>query len=228
MSSKLLKNKQGQSLGKKGYATRERLLNAAERLIKKHSPVDLTAVAIAKEAKSSSATFYMYFDDVREVLFALSQEAGNEVVTALEALESSLTQMEISEAAKQFVSVFNEVWDRHRHILMYRNLEADRGDSKFEKLRMEEYIREVEVLGRWVRAAASESEKPTKSDAFSLATVLHAAIERLASTDPQAVVKGIGQERLVAAQTRVISQVIADTAAWGKLPLKGNTKIRAK
>jgi AcrR family transcriptional regulator len=225
MNSQLLKNKQGQSLGKKGYATRERLLHAAQRLIKKHSPLDLTAVAIAKEAQSSSATFYMYFDDVREVLFSLSQEAGNDVVTALEGLESSLTKVDVNVAAMQLVNVFNEVWDRHRHILMYRNLEADRGDAKFEKLRLEEYIREVEVLGRWIRASGGQ-EKPTKSDAFSLATVLHAAMERLASTDPQAVVNGIGKERLVAAQTRVISQVIADTGAWGKLPLKGKTKIR--
>ena len=52
MSVEVTSNKQGQSLGRKGLATRQRLMDATEQLLKTLSPVELTAVAIAKEAKT--------------------------------------------------------------------------------------------------------------------------------------------------------------------------------
>ena len=225
MDSSLSTNKQGQSLGRKGHATRERLLAAAERLLKKRSPLDLTAVAIAKEAQSSSATFYMYFDDVKDALFTLSGRAGNEVVAAMEALGDELVRADadLQQAASELVRVFNEVWDRHRHILIFRNLEADRGDKSFEKLRMEEYMRELHVLSKWLRCASGE-QGTSKGDAFALASVLHAGLERIASLDPMIVTNGIGQERMAAAQARVIAQVLADTKTWGLLPLDNAKK----
>lgn len=227
MSNKLPKNKQGQTLGRKGHATRERLLKAAERLLQEQSPLDLTAVAIAKEAESSSATFYMYFTDVKDALFTLSQIASNEVVATLEALGDYPKHLSFEQAATLIFDAFNEVWNRHRHILTYRNLEADRGDDNFEKLRMEEYIREVSVIGKWIRQAGEGDNPPTTGDAFSLATVLHAGMERLAALDPQIITNGMGKERLRAAQTRVIAQVLADTPAWGLLPLASKQKKRS-
>ena len=71
MTNEKPQNKQGQARGKKGQATRARLMNAAERLLAKSSPLDLTAVAIAKAADTSSATFYMYFDDVKDIYLSL-------------------------------------------------------------------------------------------------------------------------------------------------------------
>jgi len=212
-------NKQGQALGRKGYATRERLLKAAERLLKTCSPLDLTAVAIAKEAQSSSATFYMYFDDVKDALFTLSQQAGNEVLDAMEAMSEVPKDLSIEAAVAKLVYAFNDVWNRHRHTLLYRNLEADRGDQNFEELRLEEYVRELQVIAGWIAQLAPDGNKPSKGDSLALATVLHAGLERLASVDPQVVETGIGRERMVAAEIRVLSQVMADTAKWGLLPL---------
>lgn len=221
MENSLSTNKQGQALGKKGQATRERLLAAADRLLQQCSPLDLTAVAIAKEAQSSSATFYMYFDDVKDALFTLSRRAGNEVVAAMEALSADLVRAnaDFQESASELVRVFNDVWNRYRHILIFRNLEADRGDKNFEELRMEEYMRELHVLSSWINCACEGHAGASKGDAFALASVLHAALERIASLDPEIVTNGIGQERMAAAQARIIAQVLSDTPRWGLLPL---------
>lgn len=219
MSEKVSTNKQGQSLGRKGLATRERLLKAAERLLKTRSPLDLTAVAIAKEAQTSCATFYMYFDDVKDAFFSLSEVAGDDVVAKMESFDSDPAEVGYERAATEMVLAFSEVWNKHRHILRYRNLEADRGDSRFEKHRMNAYIREVSVLSKWIQASGSDDDKPSLGDSFALATVLHAALERLASLDPHIVDDGIGMPRFVAAQARIIAQVLADTPKWGRLPI---------
>ena len=216
-------NKQGQSLGRKGHATRERLMRAAERLLKKTSPLDLTAVAIAKEAKTSSATFYMYFDDVKDVFFSLSVAAGDDVVEVMEVLGENLKNAEgvgFEEAATKLVKAFNDVWNKHRHVLRYRNLEADRGDSRFDKLRTSSYMKELKVISNWVKQANVDGEKPSTWDSISLGAVLHAALERLASLDPQIVKNGMGMNRFVAAQARVVAQVLADTPKWGRLPIE--------
>ena len=61
-------NHHGPTLGREGRQTRQKLMGAARKLLDVYSPVDLTAVSIAKEAGTSSASFYMYFEDVRDIL----------------------------------------------------------------------------------------------------------------------------------------------------------------
>ena len=219
MKKEVTSNKHGQALGPKGHATRMRLLSAAERLLETKSPVDLTAVSIAKEAKTSSATFYMYFDDVRDILFALSMVAGAEVAEAMQTHEKSKRDGSAEERAAQLVKTFNKVWNKHRHVLRYRNMESDREDEAFERLRIEAYQRELAIIVNLLRGDDPEEERVTYGDAFALASVLHAAMEKLASLDPEIVRRGIGMKRFIAAQARIIAQAMEDTPKWGRLPI---------
>lgn len=204
-------NKQGQSLGPKGQATRLRLMRAAGELLKTQSPVELTAVSIAKMAKTSSATFYMYFDDIKDILFALSELAGQDMGNALDVLGEAWDLEHLDVHAQRLVEVFNEVWDNHREILRYRNMEADRGDVNFEKLRMDVYIPFVELLAQRMIGLCPGEQKITRGDARALASVLHGAMERMATTDPNVVNRAVGVRRLKAAQVRVVAQVIASS-----------------
>jgi AcrR family transcriptional regulator len=188
-------------------------------LLKTLSPVELTAVAIAKEAQTSSATFYMYFDDVKDLFFSLSVDAGNKVVEALESLTFDPGEEAFEQAAERLVVTFNKVWHEHRPVLRYRNMEADSGDANFDKLRLNTYRREIDVLCKWVKANKKGGVGPTTGDAYALAVVIHAALERLASVDPTIVENGIGINRMIAALARVFAQVMADTPKWGKLSI---------
>lgn len=208
IESSVRKNKQGQSLGRKGLNTRKRLLNAAEALLEKHSPVDLTAVSIAKAANMSSATFYMYFDDIQDILAALSEVAGQEMDRALDVLGESWSIDTLEEHASKLVDAFHEVWKNHRQVLRYRNMEADRGDPVFEEIRMNVYVSFVELLAQRIIALCPEEIKLGRADARSVASVLHGAMERMAATDPEIVERNLGIERSKAAQVRVITDVI--------------------
>src|SRR3546814_13806310 len=61
-------------LGRKGEATRRRLLAAAREILERESPVGLTAIAISPNAVLSAPTFYNYFPDIGSLIHARCAE----------------------------------------------------------------------------------------------------------------------------------------------------------
>lgn len=211
-------NKQGQRLGRKGAETRMRLMKAAERLLHTHSPVQLTAVAIAKAAGTSTATFYMYFDDVREILIALAASTVQDMQNVLAVLEEDWEPNAVEEHAARLAEAYYQFWDLHRPVLRYRNLEADRGDPAFDKLRAEGYYPFIEGLATRILELCPAEVRPSRGDARALASVLYAALEYQAAVEPEAVHRTVGLKRMKASQARVIAQVISATRR-GHAPL---------
>jgi AcrR family transcriptional regulator len=214
-------NQQGQALGRKGVETRKKLMTAARKLLDVYSPVELTSVAIAKEAGTSSASFYMYFDDVRDILYALASEAGAAMASVTEVVQKpwDAGTLTLHEHALELVERFNELWEAHRQVLRFRNLEADRGDPRFEALRMKTYVPFIDQLARQIIAACPpDKQRPTLSQAFALASVLHAAMERMASTDPAVVARGLGARKVNDALAHLVRLVFGAGAPEGLKP----------
>ncbi|BAI74864.1 transcriptional regulator (plasmid) [Azospirillum sp. B510] len=202
-------NKQGQSLGRKGLATRGRLMNATRQLLKTVSPIELTAVSIAKQAKTSSATFYMYFDDVKDIMFALSREAASDLAAIEKIFDEPWDPKSIDyDRALRLVEEFDAAWDRHREILRYRNLEADRGDARFEEAKVQSYLPLIKKIAAHILSAYPEDNAPKKSDAYAEAATLYAALEGVAEADPKVVNRGLGMKRMQQARARVIAHVL--------------------
>jgi AcrR family transcriptional regulator len=214
LNKQINKNKHCQSLGRKGRETRARLLNAARELLQSNSPVQLTVVAIAKKAKSSSATFYLYFDDVRGLLLVLSEEAETDMKVVHEVLDEPWDPqfLDLDHAAR-VVQAFVSVWDKHREVLRYRNLEADRGDAEFENIRLRTSVRIVSRFAEHIFAAYPEGAGLTFNEAMAEASVLVAAMERLAATDLDVVNRGVGQEAMWQGMTRIIARTLSADVA---------------
>lgn len=176
-------NRIGQQLGTRGQKTRKRLLAAAEELLRTTSPLNLNATAIARKAGTSPATFYVYFDDVRELLFDLSLAAVPDSADLFPRADSLLDPARIDEDAAVMVDAINAAWDRHATILLYRNLEADRGDMAFQSLRYDWAEPILRHLAEAMRTAGSSagSDEEIAADAV----VLLAAVERIAATTHQ-------------------------------------------
>ncbi len=181
----LLSNKNGQVIGRKGMETRQRLMEGARRLLAGASPFELTAVSISKEAGVRPATFYVYFDDVQDVLFALSRAAGLEFVTLLQDEHLFDEPDKLESDAHRFIALFNGAWDRHSPILLYRNLEADRGDLRFYDLRIESALPIVETLAFAIARTWPPGHPADLVESHAEAVVLFAAIERMAATTHQ-------------------------------------------
>jgi AcrR family transcriptional regulator len=201
-------NKHGQALGRKGNKTRQRLMDATRRLLKKHSPVELTAVAVAKEARTSPATFYIYFKDVRDIIYHLSLLAGDEMTAVHRILEERRNpgHRELDHALR-VVNAFNSVWERHRDVLRFRNLEADRGDKDFYELRLASAVPIINRFADRILMAWPKGNALSRGDAMAQAISLVCAMEAIAETDPIHVNEGgLGIERLSEATARLIAR----------------------
>ena len=78
----------GRPLGKRGAATRRRLLDATARLLESDGVRDLRVVDIAREVGTSPATFYQYFRSVDEAVLVLADELAEELHPVAELLDT--------------------------------------------------------------------------------------------------------------------------------------------
>src|SRR5919108_6689274 len=79
----------GRVPGRRGRATRDKLLRATADLLEQRSFRDLTVVEIAKRARTSTATFYQYFADVEAAIAELANELAAEGPGLVEIISSS-------------------------------------------------------------------------------------------------------------------------------------------
>src|SRR5579859_3226181 len=132
---KRAQNLYGQSMGRKGTQTRERLIRATIELLEKRPLRDVVVSDIATLAGTSSSSFYIYFEDVSSAALAAAQ--GVEQITPeIEALlGSAWTRADAQDKAVALVESYVNFSSQHHAILRIRNLSADEGDKRFEDVR---------------------------------------------------------------------------------------------
>ncbi|MBV9842357.1 MAG: TetR/AcrR family transcriptional regulator [Sphingomonadaceae bacterium] len=154
---------------------------AAQELLQTMSAVSLTATAIARKASTSSATFYVYFDDVSDVVLALAREASEDLGAVHAVLAAWRAGKDTQVGARDFFEIYRAYWDRHRAILGIRNMEADRGDQRFLAIRSRAGMSIIAELAALIREGHPDGSL-TEDQSIARATVIFAAIERLAAT----------------------------------------------
>ena len=119
--------------GRRGRATRRRLLDATAGLLETSTYRDLKVVDIARRATTSPATFYQYFADVEEAVLALAEEVELEAGAALSDLvaDQPWTGADGWTSSLALADGFVRTWDRHRSVLRVIDLANDEGDRRF-------------------------------------------------------------------------------------------------
>jgi len=123
--------------GRRGRATRRRLLDATAGLLESNTYRDLKVVDIARSAGTSPATFYQYFADVEEAVLALAEEVETDAGAALADLvvDRPWSGRQGWATALGLADGFLSTWDRHRSVLRVIDLATDEGDLRFRSLR---------------------------------------------------------------------------------------------
>lgn len=126
----------GRTPGRRGRATREKLLKCTAELLEKSSYRDLTVIDIARCAGCSPATFYQYFTDVEAAVLVLAEEMASNG-TDLTALirDADWRGKNGNATAESIVESFLELWERHRAILKVVDLATAEGDLRFQSAR---------------------------------------------------------------------------------------------
>lgn len=173
-------NKHGQAIGRKGAESRQRLLDATRGLIATQPAHKLSASAIARTAKLASQTFYLYFDDIDEVLLSLSSEAAEDMDAVFAELDRPWDMTFLRLHSQRFIDAYYGYWNRHRAILSIRNYRADNGHEAFLIARQNASMPIIMKIAERIRSAHGDKALPQK-DAIARGVIIFSAIERIAA-----------------------------------------------
>ena len=127
----------GRVPGRRGLATRQRLLDRTAAMLATTSYRDLKVVDIAREAGTSPATFYQYFPDVEAAILVLAEDMAREGSQQLIGLvRDGMWDAEHGFATALAVADgFIDFWDRHHSVLAVVDLATGEGDGRFQSIR---------------------------------------------------------------------------------------------
>ncbi|HVS69021.1 MAG TPA: TetR family transcriptional regulator, partial [Mycobacteriales bacterium] len=142
----------GRVPGRRGLATRKRLIECTIDLLANTSYRDLKVTDITRAAGTSPATFYQYFVDLETVLLAVAEqtvEEGQQLVELINGREWSGAAGVTS--AEALVDGFLDFYRTHRPTLRVVDLLSTEGDRRFRHLR-------TLILNGMTKALAAEIE----------------------------------------------------------------------
>ncbi|HEX6421209.1 MAG TPA: TetR family transcriptional regulator [Acidimicrobiales bacterium] len=127
----------GRVPGRRGRATRQRLLECTAAMLRTTSYRSIKVIDIAREAGTSPATFYQYFADVEAAILVLAQEMaldGERLVQLV--AEGNWRGRAGYQTALDLTDAFFAFWDQHRPVLRVVDLSTDEGDRRFRNIRV--------------------------------------------------------------------------------------------
>jgi AcrR family transcriptional regulator len=168
----------GRTPGRRGRATRARLLEETARLLTSTSYRDLKVVDIARGAGTSPATFYQYFPDAESALLAIADELIGE---GRERLTRPVTDGDWSDegsyaTCESIAGAFLSFWADHGPLMGVIDLAAGEGDLRFREIRTQLLNRFTEAIGDVAMARQREGRLPAAVDPTATAAVLVAML----------------------------------------------------
>jgi AcrR family transcriptional regulator len=126
----------GRVPGRRGMATRQRLLTRTADMLRTTSYRDLKVIDIAREAGTSPATFYQYFADAQAAILVLAEDLAVEgEKLARIVADGSWKGRAGYQTTLDLVDAFVEFWGQHRPVLRVVELSATEGDRRFQAVR---------------------------------------------------------------------------------------------
>ena len=204
----------GRSIGKRGAATRRRLLDATAELLEANGVRDLRVVDIARRVGTSPATYYQYFRDVEEAVLVLADEvATNDIAPIAALLDEPWDDDSGLSTARELVRQFLALWDSHHAVLRIRNLAAQEGDERFRDVRNRSNRPFLEGLAEQVRAHQRAGRVAVEIAPMAAAVALVALLERMAAFHVELRALGVDRSDVVETTARICYQTVTGAAA---------------
>lgn len=202
----------GRPLGARAIRTRTKLLECTQELLAERQARDVSVVEIARRAGTSPATFYQYFADVEEATLELASAAAEEVPAILEPLAADWSGPGGLDAARTVVDAFVRHWDQHHAALLFRNVAAEQGDRRFQKVRIRAMHPVLQELAKKIEASRTGASSAPMNP-VAAAAALAAILERLAAYHQELEVLGVSRDQLVETCARILHQIVTGRIA---------------
>jgi AcrR family transcriptional regulator len=206
VSDKEIADQNGRVLGPRALETRRRLLEATEKLLGVTKHRDLRVIDIARQVRTSAATFYQYFRDVDDVVLCVAQQVSQEIPGMLELISGSWVGDEGRTKARSIVEAFIEHWDAHQAVLRVRNLASDEGDERFQRVRAKMMTPVLMQLTQVIEEHRGNDDAPGHPAAA--AAAMAAILERLAAYHRELEVLGVSREDLVDSSAHILHRTV--------------------
>ncbi len=200
----LIATTDGRVPGRRGRATRQRLLEQTAELLVATPWRSIKVIDIARQAGTSPATFYQYFENVEAAITVLAEELveGAGVLAGL--VDGDWTEGASWDTAVAVVEGFMEYWERNRAVFRVVELTTVEGDLRFQGLRVRALNAVTVTLARVIATTGEASGSPAGSDPMAAAGTLIAMLAQVAGHRYGFEFWGIRTASLVDSQARLV------------------------
>ena len=171
----------GRVPGRRGIATRRRLLDCTAELLGKTAYRDIKVIDIAREAGTSPATFYQYFADVEQAVLVLAEELTTDAAGLTDLVRGDWRGDRGPETARGIVEGFLDYYERHRATFRVVDLATEEGDLRFQRLRVRALSGLTQALAELVTDFRHEGKVSADVDPNGTAFVLVAMLAHCAA-----------------------------------------------
>ena len=194
----------GRVPGRRGRATRQRLLDQTAEMLGSSTFRDLKVVDIARAAGTSPATFYQYFPEVESAILVLAEEMAAEIPALCDLIYAGPWKGKGAHATSEaLVQGLMDFWERNRAVLRVVDLATEEGDHRFRKIRARLLTPLTQALADSIRAQ-SGAAKPGDVDPMATAGVLVAMLANVAAHRYGFEFWGIRTDDTLRAMTRIV------------------------
>lgn len=171
----------GRVPGRRGRATRQKLLDCTAALIATTSWRSVKVIDIAREAGTSPATFYQYFENVEQAILVLAEGLTEDAADLVALVEGSWRGDQGWETATQVVDGFMAYWERHRAVIRVVDLATEEGDLRFQGMRTRALNAVTVTLAGVIASASGDRRREGEPDPMATASVLVSMMAHVAA-----------------------------------------------
>ena len=153
----LIATTDGRVPGRRGRATRQRLLECTAELLVATPWRSIKVIDIAREAGTSPATFYQYFENVEEAITVLAEELVEGAGVLADLVDGDWSEGASWATAVAVVEGFMEYWETNRAVFRVVELATEEGDLRFQGLRVRALNAVTVTLARVIGTASDGS-----------------------------------------------------------------------
>ncbi len=155
----------GRLAGERGRQTRQRLLDATVELLSTTSWRSVKVTDIARQARTSPATFYQYFANVEEAIRVLAEGMVDEAAQLAELVGGDWSEESSWATARTVTEGFLAYWEDNRAVFRVVDLATEEGDRELRGIRVRALNAVTVALSQVVLAACPSTGEAGRSTA---------------------------------------------------------------
>ncbi|ONH33142.1 TetR family transcriptional regulator [Pseudofrankia asymbiotica] len=175
----------GRVPGRRGLATRARLLDCAAAMLETTPYRELTVTDVAREAGTSPATFYQYFVDMETAMLALAEQVADQGSHLSDLVGARPWRGAAGwHSAESLVDGFLTFWQAHQPVLRVVDLLTEEGDQRFRRARVRMLNAITRALAGAVEEAQTRAGRSAEVEPMAMAGALVSMLAHVAAHQP--------------------------------------------